>query len=393
MIFLSYDFAIFALVFFCAYGLARNLAIRPLLIIAGGITFQAFYGGIASLIPVLLLTAASFYAGRSGNRILVTATIVLCVATLLFYKYTLFLAGNLIAPIAPGFAIEPMARTIVPAVIPLGISFFTFEFVHYLIEVRRGHAPLKRLREFLAFALFWPTLVAGPIKRYQQFVPALHSGIKHVSSSHVAYGIVRIAIGFVKKCTADNLTGWIDYMEPQLAAQALIWRWAFLVGLAFRILLDFSGYSDMAIGYARMMGIVVPENFNWPYLACSPMEFWQRWHMSLSLWIRDYIYIPLGGGRLGLPRRTLNAFAAMMICGLWHGAAWNFVLWGFYHGAGLGTGATLQRLFSETPTSSHPLVQLACWTATMLFVMLGWLLFFYPVDKALSITALLVGLK
>ena len=149
----------------------------------------------------------------------------------------------------------------------------------------------------------------------------------------------------------------------------------------------------MAIGYARIMGIVVPENFNWPYLARSPMEFWQRWHMSLSSWIRDYVYIPLGGGRLGLPRRAMNAFAAMTICGLWHGAAWNFILWGFYHGAGLGVGATLQKLFYGAKISSHPLVQVVCWAATMLFVMMGWLLFFYPVDKALSIMALLIGLK
>ena len=190
MIFLSYDFAIFALVFFFAYRLAQNPETRLLLIIAGGITFQAFYGGIASLIPVLLLTAATFYAGRSGNRVLVTAAIALCVATLLFYKYTLFLAENLITPIIPGVAAEPTVRSIVPSVIPLGISFFTFEFVHYLIEVRRGRAPLKLRSEFLAFALFWPTLVAGPIKRYQQFAPALHSGIRNASSSDVAYGIV-----------------------------------------------------------------------------------------------------------------------------------------------------------------------------------------------------------
>jgi alginate O-acetyltransferase complex protein AlgI len=393
MIFLSYDFTTFALVFFGAYRLAQNPETRLLLIIAGGIAFQAFYGGMASLIPVLLLTVATYYAGRSGNRVLVTAAIALCVATLLFYKYTVFLAENLISLIIPGMAAEPIVRSIVPGVIPLGISFFTFEFVHYLIEVRRGRAPLKRRREFLAFALFWPTLVAGPIKRYQQFAPTLHSGIKNASSSDVSYGIGRVAIGFVKKCAADNLSGWIAYIEPQLAVQTPFWRWAFAVSLAFRILFDFSGYSDMAIGYARIMGIVVPENFNWPYLARSPMEFWQRWHMSLSLWIRDYVYIPLGGGRHGLPRRAMNAFAAMAICGLWHGAAWNFVLWGFYHGAGLGVGATLQKIFSGTQISSHPLAQVVCWVATTLFVMMGWLLFFYPIGKALSIMALLIGVK
>jgi alginate O-acetyltransferase complex protein AlgI len=167
----------------------------------------------------------------------------------------------------------------------------------------------------------------------------------------------------------------------------------------------------MAIGFARMMGIVVPENFNWPYLARSPMEFWQRWHMSLSLWIRDYVYIPLGGNRLGLPRRAFNAITAMALCGLWHGPSWNFVVWGFYHGVGLAIAALLQgRLTRTSDAAEAPLiaattdgssaddrivrpqmsprgliqaaVDLASWAATMLFVCLGWLLFFYPVEKA-----------
>jgi alginate O-acetyltransferase complex protein AlgI len=200
-------------------------------------------------------------------------------------------------------------------------------------------------------------------------------------------------------------------MEPQFAFLDRGHRWLFVIALAFRILLDFSGYSDMAIGFARMMGIVVPENFNWPYLARTPVEFWQRWHMSLSLWIRDYVYIPLGGNRFGLPRRVFNAVTAMALCGLWHGASWNFVVWGLYHGAGLTIAALLQgHLTRSTPAAEVPLIggslsirafgdptnlrQLAstkllpaiidvlCWSATMVFVGIGWLLFFYPVEKA-----------
>ena len=189
-----------------------------------------------------------------------------------------------------------------PTVIPLGISFFTFELVHYLVDVRHGHQPIRRLRDFLAFILFWPTMVAGPIKRYQQFTGALQQGMERTTSQDTMLGISRIAIGCAKKWAADNLSSWITFLEPHFSEQTLSMKWLFVGALAFRILLDFSGYSDMAIGFARMMGISVPENFNWPYLARSPADFWRRWHISLSTWIRDYVYIPLGGSRLGAGR-------------------------------------------------------------------------------------------
>ena len=234
-----------------------------------------------------------------------------------------------------------------PVTIPLGISFFVFEFVHYLVDVYRGHPPTRGARDFAAFAFFWPTMVSGPIKRYEQFIPALHHGIKSQTATDTMLGLIRVVVGFIKKWAADNLTGWIDYFEPQLAYHHLAARWIFLFAISARILLDFSGYSDMAIGYARMMGIIVPENFNWPYLARSPIEFWQRWHISLSTWIRDYVYIPLGGNRLGTPRRIVNALAAMVICGLWHGPAWNFAIWGLYHGLGLAATTGLKSSISQ----------------------------------------------
>jgi alginate O-acetyltransferase complex protein AlgI len=158
--------------------------------------------------------------------------------------------------------------------------------------------------------------------------------------------------------------------------------------------MDFSGYSDIAIGVARLFGIVLPENFNWPYLAHSMQDFWQRWHISLSHWIRDYIYIPMGGGRHGWPRRLLNGMIAFGLCGLWHGAAWNFVAWGLYHGLGLAVcagyaripvlGPALTRVFEREPLSALALTQL--------YACAGWLLFFYPVPEAARMARLLVGL-
>ena len=388
MIFLSYDFVLFALAFFVLYVTLPAPQLRLALIIMGGLWFQAFYGGLSSAIPVMVLAAASYLAARSGRPIAIFAAIALAALALIFYKYTRFLASAVIGPLVnsgAGAAVDSLA----PAAIPLGISFFVFEFIHYLVDVHRGRRPIERFADFAAFALFWPTMVAGPIKRYHQFVPALHQGVKGSWSTLQMQGFARVAIGFAKKLAADNLTGWIVFMEPQLAGQTLAWRWLFLSALAFRILLDFSGYSDMAIGYARIMGIVVPENFSWPYLARSPMEFWRSWHMSLSSWILDYIYIPLGGNRLGVPRRLLNAIAAMTICGLWHGAAWNFALWGIYHGIGLAVAAALQD-YVRMPAKLAPAVIVLGWASTLLFVWVGWLLFFYPPEKALALAALLL---
>jgi alginate O-acetyltransferase complex protein AlgI len=412
MIFLTYEFVGFAFVFFPIYYLARHSTLRLAVLVVGALVFQFHYGGWASVIPVIILAGVTFLAGRFGGRRAVTGAISLCVATLIAYKYSSFIAIDIVGAILPGVgsATRTAVQSIIPATIPLGISFFTFEFVHYLTDVRRGARPIMRARDFLAFALFWPTMVAGPIRRYQQFLPALHQGLARPSSQDATIGLVRVAIGLAKKWAADNLTGWIDFVEPQFLLQDRLWRWVFVAALAARILLDFSGYSDMAIGFARMMGITVPENFNWPYLARSPIEFWQRWHISLSQWIRDYIYIPLGGSRLGLSRRVVNALTAMALCGLWHGAAWNFAMWGLYHGAGLALSALVQgaisRLGAGRPdpvpqpasigaaaSNAVPyraiharvlaaVVDVTCWAGTMIFVGIGWLLFFYPLEKA-----------
>src|SRR4029077_9053240 len=162
-----------------------------------------------------------------NNRIVIRIAIAASVLTLLYFKYMLFLASSLLAMFVPSDVIIAIG-TLTPAVIPLGISFFTFEFVHYLVDVYRGDQPVRSGRDFAGFILFWPTMVAGPIKRYQQFIPALHEGIKSRSNSDAMHGLIRIAIGFTKKWAADNLTGWINYIEPQLGEQPLVSRWLFL---------------------------------------------------------------------------------------------------------------------------------------------------------------------
>src|SRR5262249_24750133 len=155
-----------------------------------------------------------------------------------------------------------------------------------------------------------------------------------------AGGVVRVGVGRVKRLAADNLSAGLTFYGPHFHGLDVLWRWFFLACLAFRILLDFSGYSDMAIGFARMCGIELPENFHWPYLATSLTAFWHRWHISLSTWIRDYVYITLGGSRCGPGRKVANGILAFALCGLWNGAGWNFLVWGLYHGAGLAICST-----------------------------------------------------
>jgi alginate O-acetyltransferase complex protein AlgI len=172
-------------------------------------------------------------------------------------------------------------------------------------------------------------------------------------------------------------------------------RWLVFIGLGFRILLDFSGYSDMAIGFSRMMGVKVPENFNWPYLATGPIEFWRRWHISLSSWIRDYIYIPLGGNRVSLTRKITNGLIAFAVCGLWHGAGWNFIVWGLYHGIGITVNNLWNERFGHYSVYSWLRIpnRVFCWSLNIFFVFVGWVIFFYDLPKAMTILRLLWGFK
>ena len=247
-------------------------------------------------------------------------------------------------------------RETLPEAPPLAISFFTFEFVHYLVDRRRGTFPIRKPVDFILFAIFFPTLVAGPIKRYKQFLPSLRAGVASVCPRDVMTGLLQASLGCVKKSLRRQPDIWLDHSEDRFTSLPLADRWMLFAAGAFRILLDFSGYSDIAIGLARMMGVAIPANFNgptWPQISASSGTA----GTPLSTWIRDYIHIPLGGSRHGNLRRFLKGLAAFSLCGLWHGAGWNFVLWGLYHGLGLsishfyrrvplGIGSVARRVFT-----------------------------------------------
>lgn len=264
--------------------------------------------------------------------------------------------------------------------LPLGVSFFTFEFIHFAADTYLGKIDTRPAGTYAAFIFFFPTMVAGPIKRYGEFEPELERA--RFDGGLFAQGVTRILAGLVKKqMLADTFTLWSDKLNTDrlFSAPSLsVAGWVLAYGM--KIYFDFSGYSDIAIGSGYLFGIHIPENFDWPYSSRSITEFWRRWHISLGRWIFDYIYAPLGGSRKGRPRTAINLLAAFAISGLWHGAAYNFVAWGIWHGILI----VIHRLWKEwknRPTG-------AVWSAaslvlTFVSVNVGWAFFCMDFRRAL----------
>jgi alginate O-acetyltransferase complex protein AlgI len=262
------------------------------------------------------------------------------------------------------------------AFLPLGISFFTFEFIHYAVDRYRGKTEAGSAMEYLSFILFFPTMVAGPIKRYQDFLPKLRNPSREAVTNW-RLGGTRILAGLVKKfAIADLMTAFTNHLNRAdiIVAQ----RWIlpiWLLAYGIKIYFDFSGYSDIAIGSARLFGIEVPENFDWPYFRTNISSFWRHWHMSLTSWLVDYVFIPLGGSRVKPPRIYLNLFVTMLVSGLWHGAGLNFLVWGAWHGLLL----VLHRWWLSwrgpaRPDRSAIRIALSS-TGTFLWVTIGWAFF------------------
>jgi alginate O-acetyltransferase complex protein AlgI len=394
-LFLTYWFVLFICVLYPVYWGVRAAAVRLVLLFIACAVFHTHFAGPAGVLPIIVLAALTYLAGLSRRRALCVPMIVLCVLALVFYKYTRFVGNEILVyvwPHARDLVWHYQSRDWMAP--PLAISFFVFEFVHYLVDVCRGGESIRNPLGFALYSIFWPSIVAGPVKRYQDFMPALYEGVRTVDAQDVAVGITRVAWGLLKKLGGDLLTAYVASAGPQFESFDLWWRWYFVLCVGFRILLDFSGYSDMAIGFARMHGIRLPENFNWPYLATSITTFWHRWHISLSTWIRDYVYITLGGGRRGLFRKAANGLLAFAICGLWHGAGWNFLFWGVYHGVGLAVSANYKAVLGRTGHAIGGWLEYCppvAWGLTMLFVLIGWLFFFYPLPAAFHMIVLLFG--
>jgi len=269
--------------------------------------------------------------GQPAARRLLAATVAINLLVLAAFKYAAFAVGNLNVALG-AFGAAPFA---VPEVLlPIGISFFTFHAISYVVDVyRRDAVAQKGPVEAALYLLVFPQLIAGPIIRYRQIAGQLSARL-HVTSDF-AYGIRRFVIGLAKKMLiANTLAGPADQIFAMAPAEVTAAHaWIAVVCYTLQIYFDFSGYSDMAIGLGRMFGFRFPENFNYPYIASSVQDFWRRWHMTLSAWFRDYLYIPLGGNRASAGRTYFNLVLVFFLCGLWHGASWTFVVWGLFHGA------------------------------------------------------------
>jgi alginate O-acetyltransferase complex protein AlgI len=389
MLFNTWLYAIFLGTVVALYWSLPFAVLRPWILIAAGLVFYAYAFPPHALL-VLGLALFTWILGESirrasgPRRIGRLATgLTVTVGFLAYFKYADFLrelAGGLVG--SPSIAGLPTSTGIHA---PLAISFFTFEFVHYLVEVHRGTVRAN-LRDFLLFILFFPTLVCGPIKRYQNFALSLDYG-KRLDWLEVGAGLERILFGFSKKIiVADSLARLTApvWASPLDFGSGILWLAAY--GYAFQIYMDFSGYSDIAIGSAKLLGFKVEENFRWPYLQSNIRDFWRSWHISLSSWITDYLYIPLGGNRGGRVRAIVNTMVAMAICGLWHGAAVHFVAWGLYHGAALSVHRVYRDLRvrrSDEVTARFPLARrFGAVLLTFHVVVVGWVFFILDTGPA-----------
>ena len=398
MVFSSLEFIyLFLPATFAGYLVLRRLGSETgiiLWLIGASLVFYANWS-----VPFLALLLGSvgvnyglhrYLAAHKDRRVLIGG-IAANLATIGYFKYALFFTDNL--NLILGSAFDPG-----DIVLPLGISFFTFQQIAFLVETYRGEDAKGGFLRYVLFVVFFPQLIAGPIVMQKETVPQFTLGrFTAALPLNVSLGLTLFLIGLFKKIViADGIA---QYATPifELAdageAIPLEMAWTAALGYTFQIYFDFSGYTDMALGLARLFGIRLPVNFNSPYKATSIVDFWRRWHITLSHFLRDYIYIPLGGNRSGKARRYANLSITMLLGGLWHGASWNFVLWGALHGFYLMLNHAFSALF---PRLSKDRSLLSVWTGrivTTLAVIVAWVFFrAESFDGAVTILAGMAGM-
>lgn len=402
MNFISITFAIFLFSVIILHWLIDDLRHRLWLMLLASLVFYASFQ--VQYVPLLLAgTWVNFHIGQAlslppdwrennwqfaqedWNRRrlkLLWFGIFLNVLLLFGFKYIPFTLNT----IGQAFNL-PMAQTVAQwtgsnLIAPIGLSFFAFECIAYLVDVYRGAPAASKFLTFSAYKLFFPKLLSGPITRYHAIAAQVHSQ-KRPSVDRISEGLWLIACGAIKKgLLADNIGILVDlsFQNLQRAGSGDLWLATFAYGL--QLYLDFSGYVDMARGIAILLGFNLPQNFNFPYLTTSIADFWRRWHMTLGDWLRNYLYFPLGGSRQGLFRTCLNLLIVMAIAGLWHGAAWGFVVWGLLHGAALVlhrlTDAASNRIGVLKRFWQQPFGVITGWLLTQWMVFTTWIFFRLP---------------
>lgn len=396
MIFNTPIFFWFFAVFILFYGFVFLKQTPKLyLILVGSLVFYGAWN--YRFIPLLVgsaladyFIAQAIYQARENviKRRWLVLSVTLNLGLLALFKYADFVllsVADLLAVLG-----YPASVSTLNWVLPVGISFYTFQSLSYTIDVYRGELkPRKGLVEFVSALAFFPQLVAGPILRAKQILPQMHA-IAVPEWSAIKHGFLLITVGLIKKTGADLLAIPAQTAFDAKEAVSTLELWTGVLAFAGQIYGDFSGYTDIAIGIALLLGFKIPLNFRVPYFALSPVDFWRRWHISLSSWLRDYLYIPLGGNRNN--RRTRNVFLTMLLGGLWHGAAWTFVVWGAFHGAIITAThylATL-KIFARFNQTETRFVMFLKWAITFYLVLIGWV-FFRASDLA-SAVEIIVGL-
>jgi D-alanyl-lipoteichoic acid acyltransferase DltB (MBOAT superfamily) len=381
MLFSSYAFLFqFLPATVLAFAAARRHSPRAGIMVLAGASLL-FYGAWRPVYLLLFVAsiAVNFGLGlRMEDRLRRRSTgafgVALNLAVLCYFKYTNFIFDSL-------NTLTGAPLPFVNIVLPLGISFFTFQQIAYLVDVMRGAKVERDIVSYALFVSFFPHLIAGPLVHHAEMIPQFKRGRTGRSAVLAARGLAIFAAGLFKKVViADNLAQFVSPVFAHLDAGGSVttpWAWLATLAYTLQIYFDFSGYSDMAIGLALLFGLRLPVNFRSPYQAISIIEFWRRWHITLSRFLRDYLYIPLGGNRLGEQRRYLNLLVTMLLGGLWHGAGWNFLVWGGLHGIYLCINHLWHgwRGGKADAAATGPAMKACCWAITFFPVVIAWVFF------------------
>ncbi len=370
MVFSSIPFLFrFLPVFMILYFVAPR-RMRNIILFLGSLIFYA-WGEPVYVLLMLFSTFSDYLHGcligacknRNVARGLLISSIVINLGILGFFKYSDFLIGT----------VNQLLGCNIPLLnlpLPIGISFYTFQTMSYTIDCYRGEVKIqKNILDFGVYVVMFPQLIAGPIVKYRDVQEQLHE--RKTDIADINYGCRRFIVGLAKKVLLANNLGllWTEISGAGPETTTVLGAWLGVLAFAFQIYFDFSGYSDMAIGLGAILGFHFPENFNYPYMAASITDFWRRWHISLSSWFKEYVYVPLGGNRRGLPRQLLNILIVWMLTGIWHGAGWNFLLWGLWFALWLILEKlVLLRIFKALPRMVGRLY-------TWLIVLVSWVLF------------------
>ena len=351
---------LFSSLFFYAWGEPKTVLLMLLAILCG----------------YLFALLIERYRGRRLSRLFLILSIAVSAGILGFFKYADFFIQNF-------NALTGLSLPLLRIALPIGISFYTFQLISYTVDVYRGVPARRNFVDLAAYIALFPQLIAGPIVRYSQIAEQLSS--RQHSLEKAALGIRRFVLGLGKKVLLANALGQLCEVFRASQDKSVLFFWLYAAANMLHIYFDFSGYSDMAIGLGKLFGFDFPENFNYPYISRSITEFWRRWHISLGSWFRDYVYIPMGGNRVSRPRWLLNILVVWLLTGFWHGAAWNFIVWGLFFAVFL----ILEKLWLQKHLEKAPVL---CRVYVLFTVMLSFIIFSADdMGQALSSLASLFG--